>query len=47
VQAWRSEAESALTRNRVSFAMRPIYELLDTDGPLAKFRAEGYLVEGP
>jgi uncharacterized protein YbaP (TraB family) len=47
VQAWRSEAESALTRNRVSFAMRPIYELLDADGPLAKFRAEGYLVEGP
>jgi uncharacterized protein YbaP (TraB family) len=46
-QAWRSEAESALTRNRVSFAMRPIYELLDTDGPLAKFRAEGYVVEGP
>jgi uncharacterized protein YbaP (TraB family) len=46
-QAWRSEAESALTRNRVSFAMRPIYELLDADGPLAKFRAEGYVVEGP
>ena len=47
VQAWRAEAESALTRNRVSFAMRPIYELLDPDGPLAKFRAAGYLVEGP
>lgn len=46
-QAWRTEAESALIRNRVSFAMRPIYELLDTDGPLAKFRAEGYVVEGP
>ena len=46
-QAWRSEAESALTRNRASFAMRPIYELLDADGPLAKFRAEGYVVEGP
>ena len=46
-QAWRSEAESALTRNRASFAMRPIYELLDTNGPLAKFRAEGYVVEGP
>jgi uncharacterized protein YbaP (TraB family) len=47
VQAWRAEAESALTRNRVSFAMRPIYELLDPDGPLAKFRAAGCLVEGP
>ena len=46
-QAWRSEAESALTRNRASFAMRPIYDLLDTNGPLAKFRAEGYVVEGP
>jgi uncharacterized protein YbaP (TraB family) len=46
-QAWRSGAESALTRNRVSFAMRPIYDLLDTDGALAKFRAEGYVVAGP
>lgn len=46
-QAWNSEAEAALTRNRVSFAMRPIYELLDADGPLARFRAEGYRVEGP
>jgi uncharacterized protein YbaP (TraB family) len=47
VQAWSIEAESALSHNRVSFAMRPIYELLDSDGPLAKFRAEGYSVEGP
>jgi uncharacterized protein YbaP (TraB family) len=47
VQAWSNEAESALNRNRVSFAMRPIYELLDSQGPLAKFRAEGYGVEGP
>ena len=46
-QAWSSEAESLLSRNRVSFAMRPIYELLDSAGPLAKFRAEGYSVEGP
>lgn len=47
VRAWSSEAEAALDRNRVSFAMRPIYDLLDRDGPLAKFRAEGYSVEGP
>lgn len=47
VRAWSSEAEAALNRNRVSFAMRPIYELLDGEGPLAKFRAEGYSVEGP
>jgi uncharacterized protein YbaP (TraB family) len=46
-QAWSNEAEAALSRNRVSFAMRPIYELLDANGPLAKFRAEGYRVEGP
>jgi uncharacterized protein YbaP (TraB family) len=46
-QAWNNEAEAALSRNRVSFAMRPIYELLDANGPLAKFRAEGYRVEGP
>jgi hypothetical protein len=46
-QAWNSEAESLLSRNRISFAMRPIYDLLDADGPLARFRAEGYLVEGP
>jgi uncharacterized protein YbaP (TraB family) len=46
-RAWSDEAEEALSRNRVSFAMRPIYELLDADGPLAKFRAEGYRIEGP
>jgi len=46
-QAWNAEAEAALTRNQASFAMRPIYELLDAEGPLARFRAEGYRVEGP
>jgi uncharacterized protein YbaP (TraB family) len=46
-QAWSSEAESLLSRNRISFAMRPIYDLLDAEGPLARFRAEGYLVQGP
>jgi uncharacterized protein YbaP (TraB family) len=46
-QAWSAEAEAALTRNQASFAMRPIYELLDAQGPLARFRAEGYRVEGP
>lgn len=46
-QAWLDEAESALTRNRVTFAMRPIYDLLDDRGVLATFRAEGYRVEGP
>jgi uncharacterized protein YbaP (TraB family) len=46
-QAWIDEAEAALTRDRVSFAMRPIYDLLDSNGPLARFRAEGYRVDGP
>jgi uncharacterized protein YbaP (TraB family) len=46
-QLWIDEAEAALSRNRVSFAMRPIYDLLDAHGPLARFRAEGYSIEGP
>jgi uncharacterized protein YbaP (TraB family) len=45
--AWDSAAEAALANQRVSFAMRPIYELLSAQGPLARFRAEGYSVEGP
>jgi uncharacterized protein YbaP (TraB family) len=46
-RAWTESAESALRRNRVSFAVRPIYDLLAHDGPLARFRAEGYGIEGP
>jgi uncharacterized protein YbaP (TraB family) len=46
-QAWNDEAESALSRHRVSLGMRPIYDLLSADGALARFRAEGYRVEGP
>lgn len=46
-QLWTDEVEDALRRNRVSFAMRPIYDLLDARGPLARFRAAGYSVEGP
>jgi uncharacterized protein YbaP (TraB family) len=46
-QLWTDEVEDALRRNHVSFAMRPIYDLLDARGPLARFRAEGYTVEGP
>jgi uncharacterized protein YbaP (TraB family) len=44
---WDNAAEAALRADRVSFAMRPIYELLAADGPLARFRAEGDTVEGP
>jgi uncharacterized protein YbaP (TraB family) len=46
-EAWVSAAESALNAHRVSFALRPIYDLLATDGPLARFRAEGYGVHSP
>ncbi len=46
-RAWTAAAESALDRNRVSFAVRPIYDLLAHDGPLARFRAEGYRIDGP
>ena len=45
--AWDNEAEAALLHDRISFAMRPIYELLAPDGPLSRYRAEGYTVEGP
>lgn len=44
---WDSAAEAALSTQRVSFAMRPIYELMAPDGSLARFRAEGATVEGP
>jgi uncharacterized protein YbaP (TraB family) len=46
-QAWLDEAEAALGRNRVTFGTRPIYELLDGTGPIARLRAKGYLIEGP
>lgn len=46
-QAWTSAAESALARHRATFAVHPIYDLLSRDGPLARFRAEGYRIEGP
>jgi uncharacterized protein YbaP (TraB family) len=45
--AWELEAEGALEKQPVSLAIQPIYNLLQPDGPLAKFRAEGYTVEGP
>jgi uncharacterized protein YbaP (TraB family) len=45
--AWDNDAEWALMTYSVSFAMRPIYELLAPEGTLARFRAKGYTVEGP
>lgn len=46
-QVWMSTAEAALEQHRVSFATLPIYELLDSHGPLARFRADGDRIEGP
>jgi len=46
-QTWIDDIESALMRNRVSVAMRPIYDLLDANGPLSRLRADGYTVEEP
>jgi uncharacterized protein YbaP (TraB family) len=46
-QAWTAAAEAALTQHPVSFATLPIYQLLDRSGPLARFRAEGYQIQGP
>lgn len=44
---WLQEVEAAIDRNRVTFSMQPIYDLLSKDGLLARFRAEGYSIEGP
>ncbi len=44
---WLLAAESALARNRSTFAMLPIAELLRADGYLAKLQAKGYQVEAP
>lgn len=44
---WDEAAAAALASEPVIFAMRPIYELLDPAGPLARLRAAGATVEGP
>jgi hypothetical protein len=44
---WDNAAEAALRDDRVSFAMRPIYDLLSPTGPLARLRAAGANIEGP
>ena len=45
--AWLAAAESALARNRVTFATLPIGEILDPAGYVATLRARGYSVESP
>ncbi len=44
---WLALARAALARNKQSFAMLPIKELLSPDGYLAKLKAEGYRVAAP
>jgi uncharacterized protein YbaP (TraB family) len=45
--AWNGELEAALVRNRTTFAMSSIYDLLAPGGTLAELRSKGYQVEGP
>ena len=44
---WLAAAEGALARNRSTFALLPIAELLKRDGYLAALEAKGYRVEAP
>lgn len=44
---WIGAVESALAANRSTLAMYPINRLIGTDSMLARFRAQGYRVEGP
>lgn len=44
---WLAAAEAALARNRISFAMLPIVDVLGKDGYLAALQAKGYTVIAP
>ncbi len=44
---WIGAAEAALAKNRVTFSVLPMRELLKPDGFVAKLRAKGYAVEEP
>jgi hypothetical protein len=45
--AWMTAAEGALAKNRSTFAMLPLSQLISDDGYLAKLAAKGYMVEEP
>lgn len=45
--AWMAAAETALAKNRVTFSMLPMRELIKPDGYLAQLQAKGYTVEAP
>lgn len=44
---WLAAAEVALTNNRTTFAVLPIYLILKQDGVVARLRKAGYVVETP
>lgn len=44
---WMEQAQSALARNEVTFAVLPISQLLRADGYIAKLQARGYEVTPP
>jgi uncharacterized protein YbaP (TraB family) len=46
-RAWMQGAQDALASNASTLALKPIYELLGTNGILEQFRSMGYTVEGP
>jgi uncharacterized protein YbaP (TraB family) len=45
--AWIGAVDRSLVSGPPTLAVRPIYELLKSDGTLAALRAKGYRVEGP
>jgi uncharacterized protein YbaP (TraB family) len=46
-KAWLQAADEALATNLSTLALKPIYELIGPGGILERFRAKGYVVEGP
>lgn len=46
-QEWLAAAEAALAKNSSTFAVLPLDDLLRSEGPLAKLRARGCVVEEP
>lgn len=46
-RAWMRGADEALATNASTVGLKPIYELLGPAGILERFRAKGYVVEGP
>lgn len=47
INAWTTEAESALAKNASTLAVIPMENLLVKGGPLDRLRAKGYTVEDP